>query len=75
MEEDVFNVYKHDHIMLSKALLLRHVHWEHLYNSVRCHSRVLHEPRSFLISIGHRKAFARRVQAGSGIEGLQHPES
>jgi hypothetical protein len=61
--------------MLSVALLLRHIHREHLYNLAYRHSRVLDELQSLLLSIGHHEALICHVQVGSGVEGFHNPKS
>jgi hypothetical protein len=47
---------------------------EHIYYTDHCHSRVLHELQSLLISVANHEALTYRIQAGSGVEGLQDPE-
>jgi tagatose-1,6-bisphosphate aldolase non-catalytic subunit AgaZ/GatZ len=43
VEEDIKNVYRHDHAILKVAPLLRHIYQEHGYDMVSHQSRVLHE--------------------------------
>jgi hypothetical protein len=43
MEENIKNVYTHDDAMLKVDPLLRHIYRDHIYNTVRRQSRVLHE--------------------------------
>jgi hypothetical protein len=53
--------------MVSAALHLRHVYWEHLYNLACCHNRVLHKLGGLLFGTGCHRAFAHRVQVGLGV--------
>jgi tagatose-1,6-bisphosphate aldolase non-catalytic subunit AgaZ/GatZ len=43
VEEDIKNVYRHDHAILKVAPRLRHIYREHGYDTVSHQSRVLHE--------------------------------
>jgi hypothetical protein len=65
---------RHDNAMLKVTPLLRHMYWDHVYNTASHPSRVLHELQGLLIGTGHRKAITPYVQVGSGVEGLQNPE-
>jgi hypothetical protein len=72
MEEDIKNVYRHDHAMLKVAPLLRHIYRDHVYDTVSHQSRVLHELEDHLVGTGHRKAITHCIQVGSGVQGLQN---
>jgi hypothetical protein len=65
MEEDIINVYRHDHIMV-KALFLRHINQEHFYDMVHHQSRILNKLRGLLIGTGCCKAFAAKSKLAQG---------
>jgi hypothetical protein len=71
----IFEVfYRHNHMMVTTALLLRHIYRECLYNLACHHSRVLHELGSLHFDTGHCITLVRRVQVRSGVDGFQGPE-
>jgi hypothetical protein len=55
-----------------KVLPVRHIYWEHLYNSVRHYSRVLHELQSLLIGAACHKAVVMRVERLQDPKGETH---
>jgi hypothetical protein len=69
MEEDIKNIYRHDHAMLKVALLLRHINFDHVYDMISRRSRVLYELESLPVGTGCRKVITHCVQVGLGVRG------
>jgi hypothetical protein len=59
---------KHNCTMAKSTLLLGHVYWEHLYDLISHHSKVLLEFVCLIFRAGHHETLAHRVQVGSWVE-------